>query len=1035
MNWGSVLRRLKDHRLSNVLKPYPSPPFFQGWGIISTGLLQKRRAKVQSFLKEKLFKLPSCEKEGVWTTYLLSLFFLLLILSISTTTANAASSSHSTTQLIEYLTQEKTNLTLVSNEGKRLASVQPLDQKSLTRRQEQNKAMIALIGVKITSLESFLSHQRRQQQILSNRLKNLQQSSLEQSEGPAAFHQISKINTSIAVNHRAIELICDNLSLLRHYQGSLLYEHRQLDIWQAKINEQHQLDELNLRINALDDASNTLYHKNLAIQQSKQVQETFNNRLNTEATLLMNNQAIILIQYRITELELQKKLIKSEHSLIINHDVKTLQSVTETYKNAIDQLSSMVPSLNKMVEMLKSEQSLVQSNHLKQQCNAIQKTASLRLEQIISQQKLLQVSLGKKQRQLKKLLSIRQSLVEYHLDSWPSIGNQLLLIPIKFYNYVKTLLVKAVENYLRLDLWSMVFYWASMVFILVAAVVFNRLLRIVIQDKERSRLSAHLYDGLLIILYRNVPHIAVLSLIIMTFFLNNILLVNYQLLVNLLLVWLMFRNLILIARLVLLERVSDSSGQDVRLYYRLKWLMLVGGWTTALMLFSQQLPLPILLQDIFSRLFMLFILAVSGVAWKSKDVIPALLQPVLITKKRYFQNAISLLTVLLPLILLTTAIIGLVGYINLAWTLSRYQAYLVLLMTAYILMRGLVFDLLEFLSEWMISSLQNGWLWIEVILKPLDKILRVLLILLSIIISFQLIGLYADATLMANLQRFGNYAFIDISGAHITLVSILEFILLLCLFIWISKWTREFSYRWMYRHASDVGIRNSLSVFTQYAVILLGVFITLRVLGLDFSGMSMVLGGLAVGMGFGLRDFASNIVGGIMLLIERPVREGDLITLGEYEGRVAHIGIRSMRVSSWDNMEVLIPNAETFNKPFTNWTHQDNVVRTVVPIKVSRADDPLLIQQLMLDVLAIIPEILSEPAPQVFLKQIDDALIDFEVRYFINVQLYTRFEIRSKVLFAIMSQFKAAGIKAPIPPLSVELIEGHHASSPNSLND
>jgi potassium efflux system protein len=160
-----------------------------------------------------------------------------------------------------------------------------------------------------------------------------------------------------------------------------------------------------------------------------------------------------------------------------------------------------------------------------------------------------------------------------------------------------------------------------------------------------------------------------------------------------------------------------------------------------------------------------------------------------------------------------------------------------------------------------------------------------------------------------------------------------------------------------------------------------------------------------------------------MLLIERPVREGDLITLGNYEGRVAHIGIRSMRVSSWDNMEVLIPNAETFNKPFTNWTHQDSIVRTVIPIKVSRADDPSMIQQLILDVLAIIPEIVAEPAPQVFLKQIDEALIEFEARYFINVQLFTRFEIRSKVLFAITAQFKAAGVKAPIPPISIEIKE------------
>jgi potassium efflux system protein len=217
-----------------------------------------------------------------------------------------------------------------------------------------------------------------------------------------------------------------------------------------------------------------------------------------------------------------------------------------------------------------------------------------------------------------------------------------------------------------------------------------------------------------------------------------------------------------------------------------------------------------------------------------------------------------------------------------------------------------------------------------------------------------------------------------------------------------------------------------LSVFTQYAVILICGFITLRVLGLDFSGMSMVIGGLAVGMGFGLRDFASNIVGGLMLLIERPVREGDLITLGTHEGRVAHIGIRSMRVSSWDNMEVLIPNAETFNKPFTNWTHQDSIVRTVIPIKVSRADDPGMIQDLIMNVLMDTPEIVADPPAQVFLKQIDDALLEFEVRYFINVQIYTRFEVRSKVLFAVMAQFKAAGVRPPIPPISIELKEGEN---------
>jgi potassium efflux system protein len=298
------------------------------------------------------------------------------------------------------------------------------------------------------------------------------------------------------------------------------------------------------------------------------------------------------------------------------------------------------------------------------------------------------------------------------------------------------------------------------------------------------------------------------------------------------------------------------------------------------------------------------------------------------------------------------------------------------------------------------------------------------LLLVCAVILFQLLDLKSDSFIVVSLDKLAQYTIVNLTGVHITVVSTIEFFILLSIFVWAAKWTREFCYRWLYKNAKDAGIRNSLSVFTQYAVILVGCFVTLHVLGFDFSGMSMIIGGLAVGMGFGLRDFASNIVGGIMLLIERPVREGDLVTIGEHEGRVAHIGIRCMRVSSWDNMEVLIPNAETFNKPFTNWTHQDSIVRTVVPIKVSRSDDPVMIQQLIFDVLAITPEIVSDPPAQVFLKKIDAALIEFEARYFINVQLHTRFEVRSKVLFAITAQFKAANIKPPIEPISVEFKEG-----------
>lgn len=935
-----------------------------------------------------------------------------------------ANTEDSSGKLIEYFAQEKTNLTIANNEIKLLPA--PSNQAILAVRKQQNAALLALTRAKIANLESFLVNQKKQQQKLAYYLKKMQQSTLDKSQEMIAQEQISKNLTLNEVNDKTIELITTNLELAYRYEKELVKERGALNLWQAKFNEKHKLKQLITRISLLQEARDNLYQKNINLQQEKRADLDFNTTFTYEARLLFNNQIIILIQHRITELELQKTLIKADYLYLKNHDIKTIQAITGIYKNGIEQLSNIEQSLKKMVSLLTTEQSLLIDNALKHQFLNLQKTAASRLQDIRIQQQTLEEDLGNYQEQLKNQLSMRQSLTEYHSESWPLILNQLVSIPAYFYGYLKMLSVKVKDNYVWQDFWPATFYWVGIGFIFAIGITLNYLLRKVTQDKERSRLTAQLYDGVLLLFYRNVIHLTGLTLIVATFFLNHVALANYQLLLNLLLVWLTFRNLILIARLVLLERISDVSGKDVQLYYRLKWLFLMGGWSTALMVFSHQLPLSILLQDIFNRLFMLFLLAVSLVLWKSKDVMPYLLRPFLKTKKRYFRNAITAFVILVPLTVFTTAIIGLSGFINLAWTLSEYQAYFLLVIISYLFVRGLAFDALELLSEWMISALRNGWLWIEVILKPLDKIIHLLLMILSLIILFQLFDWHADSWVMTSLIKVGQYPFVNLSGVRISLISTLEFFILLSVIIWAATWTREFCYRWVYRNAKDAGIRNSLSVFTQYAVILIGGFITLRVLGIDFTGMAMVLGGLAVGMGFGLRDFASNIIGGIMLLIERPVREGDLITLGEYEGRVAHIGIRSMRVSSWDNMEVLIPNAETFNKPFTNWTHQDSVIRTVIPIKVSRADDPIMIQQLILDVLAIIPEILNDPPAQVLLKQIDDALIDFEVRYFINVQLYTRFEIRSKVLFAITAQFNAAGVRPPIPPINIELSESNY---------
>ncbi len=972
---------------------------------------------------------PSKRSNSKWLKQtVLSIVCLMLCVSIL-----FAKSVESTPKLIEYLSQEKMNLSHFIEDAKNLRS--PSNQTEYFQYLHKNDSLLALNGAKISSLENFLANQIKVQNDFNQRVKQLQQFSTKTVQSNSQ-KKIAEIKTLTEANKATIELIKETISLANRYQTVLANYNQTLELWKSKNALQNQLAKLQVQENKLNEALKKLYENGLKLQQDVKITNEFNSAYLLEARTLLNNQIINLTQQKITELNLQRVLARADYLLLKSPDIHTLQKVTDTYKNIISQLSDMEQSLKKILFVLKNELDHVTDAHLKQQFSSLISIINSRVTGIGIQEQTLQEDLENHQQQLKNQLSVRQSLAEYSFSSWPTIVKQFFETPLQMVNYLQSLTLKFVDNYLWQNKWACLLIWVMGIVTASIVISLHLLLKQLTQDKERSRISGHLYDKALILLSRNMKLIGALSVGIVIFYFNGIPFANYRMLFNLCLVWLTFHTLILIARLALMERVSDASGIDVRLYYRLKWLLLIGGTITGLMVFSQQLPMAILLQDIFNRLFMLFLMASSLFAWKSRNVINELLTPYLKTKKSYLRSAVMLLVILTPITLLVTALIGILGYVNLAWTLSRYQLQILFVISAYVVMRGLLFDALELVSEWMVTGVQNGWLWIEVVLKPIDKILRIFLLLFCLYLLLRLFDWPADAQAFNRLYKLGEYPIVNVSGIHITFVSIIEFVILIMVFAWISRWTRELCFRWLYRDASDAGIRNSLSVFTQYAVILIGGFITLRVLGLDFSGMSMILGGLAVGMGFGLRDFASNIVGGLMLLIERPVREGDLITLGNHEGRVAHIGIRSMRVSSWDNMEVLIPNAETFNKPFTNWTHQDSIIRTVFPIKVSRTDDPVMVQQLILDVLNIIPEIVDDPEPQVYLKKIDDALLEFEARYFINVQLHTRFAIRSKVLFAIMAQFQAAGVQPPIPPFTMAgVTEPLDANVPKKITD
>jgi potassium efflux system protein len=307
-------------------------------------------------------------------------------------------------------------------------------------------------------------------------------------------------------------------------------------------------------------------------------------------------------------------------------------------------------------------------------------------------------------------------------------------------------------------------------------------------------------------------------------------------------------------------------------------------------------------------------------------------------------------------------------------------------------------------------------LWTEAILKPFDRILRIILFLLSAVFLLHLYQLDNNEFFINHVTQFLHRKLFALGGNTIDLLLLCQLFIIVSLIKWLSRWSREFSYRWIFAKSKDVGVRNSLSIFTQYASVMISVLIGLKLLGIDLRGFTVVAAAFAAGIGFGMRDLIVNFFSGILLLIERPFRTGDIVSLGNYEGEVILTGMRSMTIRTWDHMEVIVPNADMFTKPFVNWTHHDNLVRSVVVLKVHREDDPHKVQHLITELLKKHPSVAKDPVPEVIMTELSESLIEMHVRYHVLLSSQrTRTGVRSEVLFAIWDCFKQHNIRQPHP--------------------
>ena len=223
----------------------------------------------------------------------------------------------------------------------------------------------------------------------------------------------------------------------------------------------------------------------------------------------------------------------------------------------------------------------------------------------------------------------------------------------------------------------------------------------------------------------------------------------------------------------------------------------------------------------------------------------------------------------------------------------------------------------------------------------------------------------------------------------------------------------------------DVGIQNSLSSGFGYLGLAIAVILAISAVGLDLSNVALIAGALSVGIGFGLQAIVNNFVSGLILLIERPIKVGDWIVVGAYEGFVKRINVRATEIETFQRASVIVPNSEMISGAVTNWTHKDKYGRVEVPVGVAYGSDVKQVMELLEQCLRAHEQILPWPEPSVLFRGFGDSSLDFEARGFI-ASVEWRIVVVSDLCIAIEREFREHGIEIPFPQrdLHIRSLEG-----------
>jgi small-conductance mechanosensitive channel len=258
---------------------------------------------------------------------------------------------------------------------------------------------------------------------------------------------------------------------------------------------------------------------------------------------------------------------------------------------------------------------------------------------------------------------------------------------------------------------------------------------------------------------------------------------------------------------------------------------------------------------------------------------------------------------------------------------------------------------------------------------------------------------------------------VTVGESQLTALNIIRGLSIIGGAVLVSRVTRVLLEWWFYpRFGVDVGAAYATNTAVHYFVIALASGLALVSLGIDLAALAVFAGALGVGIGFGLQDFAKNMISGLVLLFGRVIEKGDLVTINEtYIGNVEQIGGRMVRIRTRDNTDMVIPASEVVGSTLVNWTHGDPHVRLHIPVGVSYDADVHEVREALLAAAAAFSGARTNPAPAVWLVEFGDSSINFELLLWVDAVAVDPREARGRIMFHIWDALLERDIEIPFP--------------------